>query len=162
VRRLLLSMSSGLTAMRALAVQTAAWLDISTSERSERGKHASGLAQLFLPVVKEWLTETGLQIASEAILVHGGMGYLEETGVAQQLRDVRILPIYEGTTAVQANHLVGRMLTRDRGATAMAALEVRGPDAPGARRHGPSRGREARQASRVRWRADARDDGQAE
>jgi alkylation response protein AidB-like acyl-CoA dehydrogenase len=123
VRRLLLSMSSGLTAMRALAVQTAAWRDLST-KRSPEAKAAAGLAQLFLPVVKGWLTETGVQIASDAIQVHGGMGYIEETGVAQHLRDVRILSIYEGTTAVQANHLVGRGLTRDEGATAYAALEL--------------------------------------
>jgi alkylation response protein AidB-like acyl-CoA dehydrogenase len=74
VRRLLLSMASALTAMRALAVQTAAWLDLSDP-----------LGQMFLPVLKGWLTETGVEIASDAIQVHGGTGYVEETGVAQQL-----------------------------------------------------------------------------
>ncbi|HEX2343340.1 MAG TPA: acyl-CoA dehydrogenase family protein, partial [Vicinamibacterales bacterium] len=105
VRRLLLSMASALTAMRALAVQTAAWLDLSDP-----------LGQMFLPVLKGWLTETGVEIASDAIQVHGGTGYVEETGVAQQLRDARIMPIFEGTTAVQANHLVSRLLARDSGA----------------------------------------------
>jgi alkylation response protein AidB-like acyl-CoA dehydrogenase len=124
VRRLLLSMGSGVSAMRALAVQTAAWLDLSTSEQASTAKSAAALAQLFLPVVKAWLTETGLQITSDAIQVHGGMGYVEETGVAQLLRDARIFPIYEGTTAVQANHLVGRIVSRDRGASALAALEL--------------------------------------
>jgi 3-(methylsulfanyl)propanoyl-CoA dehydrogenase len=123
VRRLLLSMGSGVSAMRALAVQTAAWLDLSRSEQASTAKSAAALAQLFLPVVKAWLTETGLQITSDAIQVHGGMGYVEETGVAQLLRDARIFPIYEGTTAIQANHLI-RIVTRDQGATALAALEL--------------------------------------
>jgi alkylation response protein AidB-like acyl-CoA dehydrogenase len=129
VRRLLLSMGSGVSAMRALAVQTAAWLDLSTSEQASTAKSAAALAQLFLPVVKAWLTETGLQITSDAIQVHGGMGYVEETGVAQLLRDARIFPIYEGTTAVQANHLI-RIVSRDRGATALAALELIGETCP--------------------------------
>jgi hypothetical protein len=113
VRRLLLSMASGLSAMRALAVQTAAWLDLSDP-----------LGQMFLPVLKGWLTETGVEIASDAIQVHGGTGYVEETGVAQQLRDARIMPIFEGTTAVQANHLVSRVLARDAGATAFGTLDL--------------------------------------
>jgi len=113
VRRLLLSMASRVTAMRALAVQTAAWLDLSHP-----------LGQMFLPVLKGWLTETGVEIASDAIQVHGGAGYIEETGVAQQLRDARILPIFEGTTAVQANHLVSRLLARDSGATALGTLDL--------------------------------------
>jgi hypothetical protein len=113
VRRLLLSMASGLSAMRALAVQTAAWLDLSDP-----------LGQMFLPVLKGWLTETGVEIASDAIQVHGGTGYVEETGVAQQLRDARIMPIFEGTTAVQANHLVSRLLARDSGATAFGTLDL--------------------------------------
>jgi alkylation response protein AidB-like acyl-CoA dehydrogenase len=129
VRRLLLSMGSGVSAMRALAVQTGAWLDLSTSEQASTAKSAAALAQLFLPVVKAWLTETGLQITSDAIQVHGGMGYVEETGVARLLRDARIFPIYEGTTAVQANHLI-RIVSRDRGATALAALELIGETCP--------------------------------
>jgi hypothetical protein len=113
VRRLLLSMASALSAMRALAVQTAAWLDVSDP-----------LGQMFLPVLKGWLTETGVEIASDAIQVHGGTGYVEETGIAQQLRDARIMPIFEGTTAVQGNHLVSRLLARDSGATAFGALDL--------------------------------------
>ena len=65
-----------------------------------------------------------MEIASDAIQVHGGTGYVEETGVAQQLRDARIMPIFEGTTAVQANHLVSRVLARDAGATAFGTLDL--------------------------------------
>jgi 3-(methylthio)propanoyl-CoA dehydrogenase len=72
-------------------------------------------------VVKGWCTETGVDVTSMGVQVHGGMGYVEETGAAQFLRDVRIASIYEGTTGIQANDLIGRKLARDRGA-AMSAL----------------------------------------
>ena len=77
--------------------------------------------ELLIPIVKGWCTEQATQLASLAMQVHGGMGFIEETGVAQTLRDVRITSIYEGTTGIQANDLLGRKLGRDRGA-AMAAL----------------------------------------
>src|SRR5690606_16240294 len=66
---------------------------------------------------KSWATEESVRIASDAIQVHGGMGYVEETGAAQHFRDARITPIYEGTTAIQSNDLVGRKILRDQGAT---------------------------------------------
>jgi len=77
--------------------------------------------ELLIPIVKGWCTDQASELASLAMQVHGGMGFIEETGVAQTLRDVRITSIYEGTTGIQANDLVGRKLGRDRGA-AMAAL----------------------------------------
>ena len=71
-----------------------------------------------IPVVKGWCTETAIELCSTALQVFGGMGYIEETGIAQQYRDVRIITIYEGTTGIQALDLVGRKLIRDMGATA--------------------------------------------
>lgn len=111
VRRLLLSMSSKIFAMRALGVYVCDLLD-----RGE-GVEAT-LAEFFVPILKGWTTEDAIQTTSEAIQVYGGMGYIEETGVAQHYRDIRITPIYEGTTAIQSNDLVGRKLLRDQAATA--------------------------------------------
>ncbi|SHH31276.1 acyl-CoA dehydrogenase [Streptomyces sp. 3214.6] len=121
VRRLLLSMRSTITAMRALQLQVTAWLDLA---RAERSAQAFQLADFFVPILKGWLTENSVQITSDAVQVHGGMGFIEETGAAQHLRDVRILPIYEGTTAIQANDLTRRKLARDGGATAEAAYAL--------------------------------------
>src|SRR5207237_1200843 len=73
---------------------------------------------LLIPVVKAWCTDLGVEVASTGIQVHGGMGYIEETGAAQYLRDARIAPIYEGTNGIQANDLVGRKLGRDQGEAA--------------------------------------------
>src|SRR6185437_14978263 len=70
------------------------------------------------PVVKAWCTDLGVETASTGIQVHGGMGYIEETGAAQYYRDARIAPIYEGTNGIQANDLVGRKLGRDQGEAA--------------------------------------------
>jgi butyryl-CoA dehydrogenase len=75
-----------------------------------------------VPIVKGWSTEMSVDVASNGVQVHGGMGFIEETGAAQFYRDARILPIYEGTTAIQANDLVGRKTVRDGGATAKAIL----------------------------------------
>ena len=108
VRRLLLSMSSRVFAMRALSVFTADLFDTGQTR----------LAEFFVPILKGWATEDAVQVASDAIQVHGGMGFIEETGVAQHYRDARIMPIYEGTTAIQSNDLVGRKVLRDGGATA--------------------------------------------
>jgi hypothetical protein len=108
VRRLLLSMSSRVFAMRALGVYTADLFDIGQTR----------LAEFFVPILKGWATEDAVQVTSDAIQVHGGMGFIEETGVAQHYRDARIMPIYEGTTAIQSNDLVGRKVLRDGGATA--------------------------------------------
>src|SRR5690606_23133589 len=78
-------------------------------------------AELLIPIVKGWCTETAIDVTSLGVQVHGGMGYVEETGAAQPLRDVRIASIYEGTTGIQSNDLINRKLGRDGGA-AMQAL----------------------------------------
>src|SRR3972149_11678551 len=77
-----------------------------------------------IPVLKGWFTETSIEIASLGIQVHGGMGYIEETGAAQFYRDARITTIYEGTTAIQANDLVGRKNAREGGATAKEVIKA--------------------------------------
>src|SRR5260370_1736687 len=79
-------------------------------------------ADLLIPVVKAWCTDLGVAVASTGIQVHGGMGYVEETGAAQYLRDARIGPIYAGTNGIQANDLVGRKLSRDHGEAAGALV----------------------------------------
>jgi 3-(methylthio)propanoyl-CoA dehydrogenase len=122
VKRMLLSMKARSEAMRALAYFAA--LELDKGHRLEdAAARAAALtrAELLIPVVKGWCTETGIDVTSTGVQVHGGMGYVEETGAAQHLRDVRITTIYEGTTGIQSNDLIGRKLGRDRGA-AMAAL----------------------------------------
>jgi acyl-CoA dehydrogenase len=124
VKRMLLTMKSQIEAMRALALYAAYQLDLGAHHPdAARRAAAQARGELLIPIVKGWSTETGIEIASLGIQVHGGMGYIEETGAAQALRDVRITTIYEGTTAIQSNDLVGRKLGRDRGAalTALAA-----------------------------------------
>ena len=94
-------------------------------------------ADLLIPVVKAWCTDLGVEIASTGVQVHGGMGYIEETGAAQHLRDARIAPIYEGTNGIQANDLVGRKLRRDqrRGGARVVRRDARG-GGPGSGRPG--------------------------
>jgi alkylation response protein AidB-like acyl-CoA dehydrogenase len=119
VRRMLLSMRSATEAMRALAYFAAAAIDASRRAGEERDRYrAQRRADLLIPVVKAWCTDLGVEVASTGIQVHGGMGYIEETGAAQYLRDARIAPIYEGTNGIQANDLVGRKLGRDGGEAA--------------------------------------------
>jgi alkylation response protein AidB-like acyl-CoA dehydrogenase len=119
VRRMLLSMRAATEAMRALAYFAAAAIDASRgTDDGEAQFRAQRRADLLIPVVKAWCTDLGVEIASTGIQVHGGMGYIEETGAAQYLRDARIAPIYEGTNGIQANDLVGRKLGRDQGETA--------------------------------------------
>ncbi|HEY2022629.1 acyl-CoA dehydrogenase C-terminal domain-containing protein [Paraburkholderia sp.] len=122
VRRMLLTMKSQVEAMRAFAYVMAADMDRAhrDPDASERGFRQARV-DLLIPVLKGWCTELGVDIASLGVQVHGGMGYIEETGACQFLRDARIAPIYEGTTGVQAADLVGRKLVSDRGA-AMTAL----------------------------------------
>ncbi|MDL9979012.1 acyl-CoA dehydrogenase [Microbacterium sp. ASV49] len=112
VRRLLLSMSSDIFAMRAMGVYVGDLFDRAETDGT------GTLAEFFVPILKGWATEDAVQITSDAIQVHGGMGFIEETGAAQHYRDSRIMPIYEGTTAIQSNDLVGRKVIRDRGRTA--------------------------------------------
>ena len=121
VRRMLLSMRAATEAMRALAYYAAASIDHARRDPdpAERGR-AQRRADLLIPVVKAWCSDIGVAVASTGIQVHGGMGYIEETGAAQHLRDARIAPIYEGTNGIQANDLVGRKLARDQGEAARA------------------------------------------
>jgi len=127
VRRMLLLMKSQTEAMRALAGVVAVSLDAARLHPSakERERHQA-IADLMIPVIKGWCTENSVDIASVGIQVHGGVGFIEETGAAQYLRDARITPIYEGTTAIQANDLIGRKLARDGGRAAqMIVAEMR-------------------------------------
>jgi alkylation response protein AidB-like acyl-CoA dehydrogenase len=117
VRRMLMTMKSQIEAMRAFAYVMAADMD-----RAHRDPDAAERARrqvrvdLLIPVLKAWCTELGVEIASMGVQVHGGMGYIEETGACQFLRDARIAPIYEGTTGIQAADLAGRKLASDQGA----------------------------------------------
>lgn len=122
VKRMLLTMKSLVEAMRALALYAALQLDLAKAATDEAERAAArARGDLLIPIVKGWCTENGLEVASLGVQVHGGMGYIEETGAAQSLRDVRITTIYEGTTAIQSNDLIGRKLGADQGA-AMGAL----------------------------------------
>jgi acyl-CoA dehydrogenase len=123
VRRMLMSMKSQIEAMRALSYVTAASLDLSHKHPDEKvRKEHKAFVELMIPVVKGWCTETAVDICSTAVQVFGGVGYVEETGIAQQYRDVRITTIYEGTTGIQALDLVGRKLAQDMGATATRVI----------------------------------------
>ena len=125
VRRMLMSMKSQTEAMRALAYVVAAAVDKSLRhpDKEERTRNQA-FVDLMIPIVKGWFTETGIEVASTGIQVHGGMGFIEETGAAQHLRDARITTIYEGTTGIQANDLIGRKIAREGGATAKQVITV--------------------------------------
>jgi acyl-CoA dehydrogenase len=130
VRRMLMLMKSQIEAMRALASVVAVSLDAARlhPHDAERRRHQA-FADLMIPVVKGWCTENSIELASVGIQVHGGMGFIEETGVAQHLRDARITSIYEGTTGIQANDLIGRKLARDEGrAAAVVIAQMRALD----------------------------------
>jgi len=125
VRRMLMSMKSQTEAMRALGYVVAAAVDKSLRhpDKDERARNQA-FVDLMIPIVKGWFTETGIEVASTGIQVHGGMGFIEETGAAQHLRDARITTIYEGTTGIQANDLIGRKIAREGGATAKEVIAV--------------------------------------
>ena len=122
VKRMLLTMKSQIEAMRALGLYTAYQLDLGRGHPDPAARAAAqARGDLLIPIVKGWSTETGIELTSLGVQVHGGMGFVEETGAAQAYRDVRITTIYEGTTGIQSNDLVGRKVGRDRGA-AIGAL----------------------------------------
>jgi len=132
VRRMLLTMRALTQASRAICYYTASCLD-----RAAHGTDPESVAfhqaraDLLTPIAKAWTTEASLEVTSNGIQVHGGMGYIEETGVSQLYRDARIAPIYEGTNSIQAIDLVGRKLLRDGGATVSAFVsDMREVDAP--------------------------------
>jgi hypothetical protein len=122
VKRMLLMMKSQVEASRALILYSALQLDLAEYAADEAVRRAAlARAELLTPIAKGWCTEIGNEVAAIGVQVHGGMGFIEETGAAQYMRDVRITTIYEGTTGIQSNDLIGRKLAKDRGA-AMSAL----------------------------------------
>ncbi|MGB0749029.1 MAG: acyl-CoA dehydrogenase [Magnetospiraceae bacterium] len=123
VRRMLMSMRSRIEAMRGIIYTTAKAIDISGRATDPEVKaKAQGLLDFMTPIAKGWCTEIGNEVASLGVQVHGGVGYVEETGACQHFRDARITTIYEGTTGIQANDLAGRKLVREGGATAKVVL----------------------------------------
>jgi alkylation response protein AidB-like acyl-CoA dehydrogenase len=136
---MLLSMKAQTEAMRALAYVTAAALDNARAHPDPKARERhQAFVDLMIPVVKGWCTETAQEITSTGVQVHGGMGFIEETGAAQHYRDARIITIYEGTTGIQANDLIGRKTARDGGKVAltvvaqMRALDAELGEQPGA------------------------------
>ena len=119
VKRMLLTMRAHVEGTRALAYVAAAASDTAhhATDASTQA-HNQAVYEYLVPVVKGFSTEMSIEMASLGVQIHGGMGYIEETGAAQHLRDARILTIYEGTTAIQANDIVGRKTLRDKGAVA--------------------------------------------
>ncbi len=116
VQRMLMLMKTQTEAMRALAYIAAAQSDLAQKHPDESVREASQKrVDLLTPIVKAWSTEQAIEIASLGVQIHGGMGYIEETGAAQHLRDARITTIYEGTTGIQAGDLLGRKIIRDQG-----------------------------------------------
>jgi len=123
VRRMLLSMRARTEAMRGVGYMAAGELDRAKRhpDAAARAAHQAKL-DLLTPVVKAWSTEMAVEIASLGVQIHGGMGFIEETGAAQFLRDARITTIYEGTTGIQANDLAGRKVGAEKGASAYALI----------------------------------------
>ena len=124
VQRMLLRMKALTEGCRALAYATAGWIDLSKNGREDQRTEAHDMAEFLVPLVKAYCTEKAVEVTSLNVQVHGGMGFIEETGAAQLYRDARILPIYEGTTAIQANDLLGRKILRDGGKTALLFSEM--------------------------------------
>ena len=119
VKRLLLSMRSLTEAMRALILVSSEIM-----ERAQNGDNKSIMREGFLiPIIKGWSTELAQEVTSNGVQIHGGMGFIEETGAAQYMRDARILPIYEGTNAIQANDFMFRKTIRDNGKAAKELLD---------------------------------------
>jgi butyryl-CoA dehydrogenase len=120
---MLMSMRAQTEAARALSYVTAAAFDAGHHHADEATRKSNAAFYDFMvPIVKGWSTELSIDVASTGVQVHGGMGFIEETGAAQYYRDARILTIYEGTTAIQANDLVGRKTLRDGGALARSII----------------------------------------
>ena len=119
VKRMLLTMRSYTEGARALAYVAAAAADAAHYASDEKARKENlAFYEYLVPIVKGFSTEMSIEVTSLGVQVHGGMGFIEETGAAQHYRDARILPIYEGTTAIQANDLIGRKTLRDAGAVA--------------------------------------------
>jgi alkylation response protein AidB-like acyl-CoA dehydrogenase len=123
IRRMLMSMRAQIEAMRALGYYTAAGIDGGLKNPDkDAARKTQDRVDLLIPIVKAWFTDLGNEIASTGVQIHGGMGFIEDTGAAQHLRDARILPIYEGTNGIQARDLVGRKITKDGGETMLGLV----------------------------------------
>ena len=123
VRRMLLTMKAQIEAMRALAYVTGAAIDNALRHpEAEARKRHQAFVELMIPIVKGWGTEVAQEVTYLGLQVHGGMGFIEETGAAQHYRDARITTIYEGTTGIQANDLIGRKTARDGGVVARSVI----------------------------------------
>ena len=123
VRRMLMVMKALNEAMRVLAYTVAKHLDLARHhEDAETRRRHQARVDVLIPIVKGWLSETGIDVASLGVQIHGGMGFIEETGACQHLRDSRITTIYEGSTGIQAADLAGRKLNMDKGASMRALL----------------------------------------
>lgn len=118
IKRAILSMRARVMAMRSLLYTAAGWFDLAHHhpDTTVADKYRR-YVDLLMPVAKGWCTEVGNEVCDDAIQVFGGMGFVEETGIAQYFRDARIITIYEGTTGIQANDLIGRKILREKGAT---------------------------------------------
>ena len=123
VLRTITTMKSEIEAMRALTAFGGAAMDLAHGGSQDNRAFWDERSALLIPIIKGWLTERSLAMTSQGVQVHGGMGFIEETGAAQHYRDARILPIYEGTTAIQANDLVFRKTIRDEGRAVMSLLD---------------------------------------
>lgn len=112
-------------ATRALAYYVASHIDISKRhEDADTRAMAQSVVDLLTPVVKAWSSDTGIEVANTGVQIHGGMGFIEESGAPQHLRDARITAIYEGTNGIQANDLVGRKIAFDQGAALKSLLKT--------------------------------------
>ena len=130
VRRMLMDMKAKTEGMRALCYYTAGRMDVARKHPDpETRKAAQSDLDLLIPIVKAWCTDTGCDVAFTGVQVHGGMGFIEETGAAQHMRDARIHPIYEGTNGIQANDLLGRKILRDGGEAARGFIAGMASDA---------------------------------
>jgi alkylation response protein AidB-like acyl-CoA dehydrogenase len=136
VKRMLLTQRALTEAMRALAYSEAVTMDLAHYGEESQRETRQRRIDLMIPVIKGWMTEVGVELTSLGVQVHGGMGYVEETGAAQYLRDVRITGIYEGTNGIQAADLVGRKLGRDGGSTMATVLDELREDATAMRELG--------------------------
>jgi alkylation response protein AidB-like acyl-CoA dehydrogenase len=139
VRRMLMDMKSRTEAMRAWPTTWPAAWTAPTSPDADVRRPTSARLDLLTPVVKGWCTEQRPGLTWNGVQVHGGMGFIEETGAAQYMRDARIITIYEGTTAIQANDLIGRKLAREKAGKSMQALLADIAATPPRERHRPTR-----------------------
>ena len=129
VRRMLSVMKAKIAAARAICLSTGVAADLARhAETEEDRRRWKGREDLFTPIAKAWSTDVGVEVASLGVQVHGGMGFIEETGAAQYYRDARIAPIYEGTNGIQAMDLVGRKLPKDGGRAIQTFFRIVGEE----------------------------------